>query len=193
MSQAAKAVMRRRMRRLRRDLSIQEPDAAIEAADHIPRHLLGPGVVAGYAPLGGEIDSGPVMRRLAEAGARLARPAVRDRQGRLDFHAWREGDPQSPDALGVPSPLPESERLIPDLVLAPLLAFDRRGGRLGQGGGYFDRAIADLRARGPVVVVGLAFAGQEVDEVPTEAHDARLDGVLTEQGYVETGPIRRTP
>jgi 5-formyltetrahydrofolate cyclo-ligase len=89
--------------------------------------------------------------------------------------------------------LPTSERLHPDLILAPLLAFDRRGGRLGQGGGYFDRAIADLRARGPLIVMGLAFAGQEVGEVPLEAHDARLDAVLTERGYIEADPIRRTP
>ena len=193
MSQAAKAVLRTRMRRLRRSLSAEHPDAAIAAAGLIPEHLLRSGVVAGYAPMGGEFDPEPAMRRFAEAGARLARPAVRDRQVGLEFHVWREGDPLSPDALGVPAPLPASERVIPDLILAPLLAFDRRGGRLGQGGGYFDRAIADLRARGLLIVVGLAYSGQEVDEVPLEAHDARLDAVLTECGYVETGPIRTTP
>jgi 5-formyltetrahydrofolate cyclo-ligase len=145
------------------------------------------GVVAGYAPIGGEFDIGPMMRRFAEAGARLALPAVRDRKGGHDFYAWQEGDPLAPDALGVPAPMPESEVVVPDLILAPLLAFDRRGGRLGQGGGYFDRAIADLRARGPLIVVGLAFAGQEVSEVPCEAHDARLDAILTEAGYLEVG------
>jgi 5-formyltetrahydrofolate cyclo-ligase len=175
------------MRRLRRDLAAQDPDAAIRAAALIPDSLLHAGVVAGYAPLGGEFDPGPVMRRFAEAGARLARPAVRNREGGLDFHVWREGDPLSPDALGVLSPLPGSERVFPGLILTPLLAFDSRGGRLGQGGGYFDRAIAGLRARGPLIVVGLAFAGQEVEEVPLEAHDARLDAVLTEDGYVEFG------
>ncbi|HEY1879665.1 MAG TPA: 5-formyltetrahydrofolate cyclo-ligase [Caulobacteraceae bacterium] len=187
MSQSAKAVLRARMRRRRRDLAAQGPDAAIRAAGLIPEALLGIGVVAGYAPLGDEFDPGPVMRCFAEAGARLARPAVRDSHGGLDFHLWREGDPLSPDALGVPSPLLTSEHVFPELVLAPLLAFDRHGGRLGQGGGYFDRAIAGLRARGPLIVVGLAFAGQEVEEVPLEAHDARLDAVLTEDGYVEFG------
>jgi 5-formyltetrahydrofolate cyclo-ligase len=192
-SQAAKAVLRTRMRRLRRSLSAEHPDAAIAAAGLIPEHLLRSAVVAGYAPIGGEFDPEPAMRRFAEVGARLARPAVRDRQGGLEFHVWREGDPLSPDALGVPAPLPASERVIPDLILAPLLAFDRRGGRLGQGGGYFDRAIAGLRARGPLFVLGLAFAGQEVGEVPLEAHDAWLDAVLTEAGYFEVGPTRRTP
>jgi 5-formyltetrahydrofolate cyclo-ligase len=175
------------MRRLRRDLAAQDPDAAVRAAGLITEAQLEIGVVAGYAPLGGEFDPGPVMRRFADAGARLARPAVRDRDDGLDFHLWWEGDPLSPDPLGVPSPLPTSERVFPELVLAPLLAFDRHGGRLGQGGGYFDRAIAGLRARGPLIVVGLAFAGQEVQEVPLEAHDARLDAVLTEGGYIEFG------
>jgi 5-formyltetrahydrofolate cyclo-ligase len=124
----------------------------------------------------------------------LARPAVRSVDGGLDFHIWREGDPLAPDVLGVPSPLPESERVDPDLILAPVLAFDRQGGRLGQGGGYFDRAIAGLRAKGPIKVVGLAFAGQEVGEVPMEAHDARLDAVLTEAEFIDVArPIRRRP
>lgn len=187
MSQAAKAVLRRQMRRLRPALADQYPDAAIWAASLIPEHLLKFGAVAGYAPMGSEFDPGPVMRRLSEAGARLSLPAVRDRVGGIDFHAWRAGDPLAPDALGVPAPLPGSERVVPDLILAPMLAFDRRGGRLGQGGGYFDRAIADLRARGPLFVVGLAFAGQEVAETPCEAHDARLDAILTETGYLEVG------
>ena len=185
MSQAAKAVLRSRMRHLRLRLATHDREAAKMAAGHIPERLLRVGLVAGYAPLGGEFDPGPTMRRFAKAGAGLAKPAVRDRQSGLDFHAWQEGDPLSPDALGVPAPLPGSDRVFPDLVLAPLLAFDRRGGRLGQGGGYFDRAIADLRARGPLIVVGLAYAGQEVGEVPTEAHDTRLDAVLTEEGYIE--------
>jgi 5-formyltetrahydrofolate cyclo-ligase len=193
MGMTAKPDLRRHMRRLRLALARDNPDAASQLADLIPDHRLRHSVVGGYAAVGGEIDPRPAMRRLAAAGARLALPVVRDVGAGFDFHAWREGDRLSPDALGVPSPLPTSERLHPDLILAPLLAFDRRGGRLGQGGGYFDRAIADLRARGPLIVMGLAFAGQEVGEVPLEPHDARLDAVLTERGYIEVGPIRRTP
>ncbi len=70
----------------------------------------------------------------------------------------------------------------PDLVLVPLLAFDPYGGRLGQGGGYYDRTLAQLRAERPVFVLGLAYAGQEVERLPAETHDQPLDAVLTETG-----------
>jgi 5-formyltetrahydrofolate cyclo-ligase len=73
----------------------------------------------------------------------------------------------------------------PDLVIAPLLAFDRAGGRIGQGGGHYDRTIAALRTQGPLFVIGLAFAGQEVAELPHEPHDQRLDAILTETAYIE--------
>ena len=68
-------------------------------------------------------------------------------------------------------------------MIAPLLAFDRLGGRLGQGGGHYDRTLAGLRRTGPVFVLGLAYAGQEVDRLDLEPHDQKLDAVLTEAGY----------
>jgi 5-formyltetrahydrofolate cyclo-ligase len=79
------------------------------------------------------------------------------------------------------------EAVAPDLVIAPLLAFDRKGGRLGQGAGHYDRTLANLRALKPVFVLGLGYAGQEVAEIPLEAHDQRLDAILTETEYIEVG------
>lgn len=73
----------------------------------------------------------------------------------------------------------------PDVLLVPLLAFDRQGGRLGYGAGYYDRTIADLRASGRVRTLGLAFAAQEVAVTPRENHDVLLDGVVTETGLLE--------
>src|SRR5215472_14200010 len=101
------------MRRLRRRLSQDNPEAAAAAAMLLPSALIKQGVVAGYAAIGGEFDPGPVMRRLADAGARLALPAIRTPGAALEFLAWLEGDPLMPDALGVPAPLVESERLRP--------------------------------------------------------------------------------
>jgi 5-formyltetrahydrofolate cyclo-ligase len=182
------------MRRLRRRLVQVNPEAAAAAAMLLPQPLVKQGVVAGYAAIGGEFDPRPAMRRFAEAGTRLALPAVRAPGAALEFLAWSEGDPLAPDALGVPAPLASAERLRPDLVLAPLLAFDRLGGRLGQGGGYFDRAIARLRAERPVLVIGLGFADQEIDDLPLEAHDARLDAILTESDFIDVArSTRRTP
>jgi len=181
------------MRLLRRRLSQAHPEAAVAATRLLPENLMKQGVVTGYVAMGGEFDASLVMRRFAMAGAQLALPAVNAKGGPLEFRAWSEGDLLALDALGVPAPLNPSEKLRPNLILAPLLAFDRQGGRLGQGGGYFDRAIASLRAEGPVLVIGVGFADQEVGEIPTEAHDARLDAMLTESDFIEVKPIRRTP
>jgi 5-formyltetrahydrofolate cyclo-ligase len=135
--------------------------------------------------LGSELDPAPLVRRLAAAGALVVLPAATDRAAALTFHRWEAGDALVPDAFGVLSPDPSAPRLAPDLVIAPVLAFDRRGGRLGQGGGTYDRTLANLRAGGRVFVLGLAYAGQEVDEVPGEAHDQRLDAILTERDFIE--------
>ena len=96
------------------------------------------------------------------------------------FRRWSPGEPLEMDAAGCPAPLPLAETVDPDLIVTPLLAFDDFGGRLGQGGGYYDRTFA---ARPDVIRVGLAFAGQRVDRLPTERHDIALHGVLTEVGY----------
>ena len=102
----------------------------------------------------------------------------------LVFRRHAPGGPLAPDALGIAAPTEAAGQVWPDVLFAPVLAFDRRGGRLGQGGGFYDRTIADLRARGPLLVVGVAFAGQELPEVPLEPHDARLDAILTETAFI---------
>ncbi len=172
------------MRALRRDLAVRAPAAAEAAAERLPLDRLPAfAVVAGYHAVGAELSPWPVLRRLAEAGARIALPVALDPAGPLTFRAWRPAQPLELDAARIPSPTAEAEALRPDLVLCPLLAFDRAGRRLGQGGGYYDRTLQALRRTGPLFVIGLAYAGQAVDELPAEAHDQPLDAILTETGY----------
>ena len=172
------------MRALRASLAAANPDAGEMAAGWLALARL-PRLVGGYRPQGSEIDPGPLMRRLASAGAALAMPAAIAGDAPLIYRAWRPGDLLVPDAAGVAAPTPAAVLVTPDLVIAPVLAFDRGGGRLGQGGGHFDRTLAMLRAAGEVWVIGLAFAGQEIAEVPREPHDQALDAILTESGYIE--------
>ena len=96
------------------------------------------------------------------------------------FRRWSPGEPLEMDAAGCPAPLPLAGVVDPDLIITPLLAFDDFGGRLGQGGGYYDRTFA---ARPDAIRIGLAYAGQNIPRLPTEDHDVRLHGVLTEVGY----------
>lgn len=176
----AKRVLRLEIRALRRTLAAKAPDAAERAAALLPGRRLGARVVAGYAPQGAEIDPGPLMRRFEQAGARIALP-VSIRPGEpLGFRAWRPHAELVRDAAGILAPPPETPELEPDLIIVPLLAFDRSGARLGQGAGYFDRT---LQARS-AFSLGLAYAGQEVAKVPAEEHDRRLDAILTEIEYI---------
>jgi 5-formyltetrahydrofolate cyclo-ligase len=173
---------------MRRALAMSLPTAAADAAERIPLDRLPAfAVFGGYHALGSELDPSPLIRRLAATGAMLALPAAAVREAPLEFRLWDAVDVLAPDAFGVPCPPSTAPVLKPDLVIAPLLAFDRRGGRMGQGGGTYDRTLANLRASGDVFVLGLAYSGQEVDQVPREPHDQRLDAVLTEAGYIEFG------
>ena len=184
----AKAALRATLRARRRKLARQLLDAAAAAAAHLPIDRLPAfAVFAGYHALGAELDPSPLIRRLAETGAMLALPTALDRDSPLVFRLWDPADMLAPDAFGVPCPPSSAPVLKPDLVIAPVLGFDRQGRRMGQGGGTYDRTLANLRAQGGVFVLGLAYCGQEVDEIPSEPHDQRLDAVLTEAGYTEFG------
>lgn len=181
-----KTALRARLRSLRRDLAFQAPDAALRAAAHWPPDRRpGPQVFGLYHAVGSELDATPLRDRLPQGSVAL--PAAQSREGPLVFRLHAPGAALVPDALGIPSPAPAAPAVLPDVVFAPLLAFDRKGGRLGQGGGHYDRTLANLRQSKPVFVVGLAYAGQELPEIPMEPHDQRLDAILTETGYLEFG------
>lgn len=174
--------MRLEMRARRHALAEDAPEAARRAAALLPLDKLPPfKVVSGYRAIGSELDPWPLLDRL---GAQVALPVAHSRDAPLTFRAYRPGDPLEPDAFGIPSPTKDAPEVIPDLVIAPLVAFDRYGGRLGQGGGHYDRTLENLRAAKTVFVLGLAYAGQEVAKVPAEPHDQRLDAILTETGYM---------
>jgi 5-formyltetrahydrofolate cyclo-ligase len=170
------------MRALRRQLAAATPDAGARAAANLPETWPGRPVVAYglYHPTGSELD--PSAIRLD--GAQRSLPVVVARDAPMVFRAHMPGDPLSPDALGIAAPTVQAPEVWPEVVFAPVLAFDRRGGRLGQGGGYYDQTIAALRTRGPLIVVGVAFSGQELPDVPMEPHDARLDAILTETAFL---------
>lgn len=136
--------------------------------------------VALYVAQGSEIDALPLAHALADNGLELCLPVVIQRDAAMTFRRWTPGDPLLPDAQGMPAPTANQPALTPDLIVTPLLTFDRSGGRLGQGGGYYDRTFEALpHARR----IGLAYAGQEAEHLPVESHDIRLHGVLTEMGY----------
>lgn len=137
--------------------------------------------LAGYFPIRGELDPRPVLA--AHAGP-TALPVVPGFRQPLLFRAWRMGQPVVPGPFGTFQPPESAESLQPEVVIVPLAGYDRRGARVGYGGGFYDRTLEFLRARGPVVAVGLGFAAQEVALVPEEPFDQPLDLIATEAGIL---------
>ena len=184
----AKAALRRQAAE-RRDRA--HDIAAAGAGGALVGHGLGrlqalqPRVISGFWSIRSEIDVRPLMLALATAtGAALALPVVVGRGQGLLFRRWQAGMPLVEGPFGTAHPAESEPALAPDLLLVPLLAFDRCRHRLGYGAGFYDRTLAGLRANGPVTAVGIAYAGQEVPEVPVGELDERLDLVLTERGFV---------
>ncbi len=174
-----KRELRVAMRALRKHLAEICPDAANRVAafvDDLPR---GP-LVAVYRAVGAELDPEPLANVLVAAGRSLCLPVAIERDAALIFRRWSPGEPLEMDVAGCPAPLPLAEVVTPDLIVTPLLAFDDAGGRLGQGGGYYDRTFAVLP---DAVRIGLAYVGQRVPRLAVEPHDVRLHGILTEAGY----------
>jgi len=136
-------------------------------------------------PIGSEINPIPLMKRLADGGAKLALPVVIGRGKPLALRAWAFGDKLIEQQWNIKIPPPGVPELDPDVMLVPLAAFDRRGHRIGYGAGYYDMTIAGVRARKSVVAIGLAFALQEVELIPNSAQDERLDFVMTERETID--------
>ncbi len=163
----------------------REAAAAAVATVPLPVELPAGTVVAGYAPIGSELDPLPLLRAFAAKGAALALPVVIARDHALIFRAFAPGDVLVRGAYGIFQPSSDAAEVDPDIVLVPLAAFDRAGHRIGYGRGYYDRTLQGLRAMKKLTAIGLAFAVQEIDLVPSLAHDEQLDCVLTERGLID--------
>ena len=180
-----KRQLRQAMQEGRRALAMGMAAAEASIARHYADHpiLAFAPSIAGYMAIRGELDVLPIFRLMAPYRKQTALPCISD-SGELQFRAWNQGEPlvRHP-RLGVEEPLPTAPSIRPAVVLVPLLAFDASGYRLGYGAGYYDRTIAQMREfPTPPLFIGVAHSRQEVAHVPTEPHDARLDGILTELG-----------
>ena len=139
--------------------------------------------VAAYLPVRDEFDVLPLAEAAHLLGHVVGMPAVTAKAEPLVFREWTPDCRLVEGALDIPTPPPGARPVTPELLLAPTMAFDGDGYRLGYGGGFYDRTLAGLRERNPrTVAVGVCFAGLEVDRVPRGEHDARLDWIVTERG-----------
>ena len=171
-----KQLLRARMLALR---AAQDPALGTRLAEHVlrdaPPH---PGQsVAGFWPMGQEVDIRPLLHALHERGHPVLLPVTPPRGQPLSFCRWQPGDILRAGPFGTAHPVGEAGT--PDVLLVPLLAWDGQGRRLGYGGGYYDRTLVLLLGRR---TIGCAYAVQRVAEVPSDPHDVALDAVATEEG-----------
>ncbi len=178
----AKAALRKTAHEVRDGAARRNLAAGTALADRFADGLAPatPVTVSAYWPIGSEIDPRPLMAQLAARGHRLCLPAVAGPGAALIFREWSQGDPLAPADFGTREPTATAAAVEPDMLLVPLLAFDQRGYRLGYGGGYYDRTLEAARAARPIMAVGLAFAEQEVAEVPAGPMDQPLDVIVTD-------------
>ena len=144
-------------------------------------------VVSAFFPYKSEIDARLLLGKLAGEGWTTCLPIVIAPREPLVFRRWLPGEPTIPGVWGIPRPTDDALLLEPDVLLVPLMAFDRRGYRLGYGGGFYDRTLDVLRSKKTIVAIGVAYSAQQVDSVPHDSHDHSLDFIMTEKGVFACG------
>ena len=183
-----KAALRIRARTARAGL---DQDDRTDAASAVARHFfdgisLDPAqVVAAYWRIRDEIDCQPILVRLMDSNQKVVLPVVLGPDRPLDLRVWEQGTSLFEAGFGTLAPSELAPRAEPDVIIMPLLGFDKHGTRLGYGGGYYDRTLARLSKK--PMLVGLAFSAQEFDHIPREPHDVPLDAVVTEAGMRHFG------
>jgi 5-formyltetrahydrofolate cyclo-ligase len=177
-----KKELRRMMETRRAEAFAQNPDAAIALRDNFLKTIALPpsGIISGTIARGSEMNPQPLLDALRMRGYHIALPVVKGKGTPLIFRLYNPGDELVLGAMNILEPTASVPAVEPDILLVPLLAFDRHGNRLGYGGGYYDRTLAALRAQKPILATGIAFACQEVAAVPVSSNDARLDKIVTE-------------
>lgn len=180
-----KNAMREQARDVRSRLSFSLDDAEAASAHFFEAANPQPGqIVAAYWPKGKEFDVRIIIEDCLKKGLAVALPIVTE--GRvMDFALWRDGEPLVNNRFNIPEP-EKREMVVPDIVIVPFLAFDRRGYRLGYGGGYYDATLEALRARKEIVAAGVGYGEQAVlFNLPIDEHDQRLDLVITPKGVFD--------
>ncbi len=145
------------------------------------QHFMPKTVFACYYPIGSEINSRPLIDDLNLKGHITGLPVITARNSALVFHLYRSGDDLIKGEFGVPEPHLSMPQVIPDVLIIPVLAFNSKGYRLGYGTGYYDRTLEDLRRIKPVKAIGVAYSNQQIDDMPVEDHDQKMDWIITEK------------
>ena len=142
-------------------------------------HLKNKKKIGGYYPINYEIDSLEILKKLFKIGYKISLPVIK-KKNQMDFFEWSFDEPLRVGKMGIPEPI-QQKKIYPDVLLVPLVAFDKSNYRLGYGGGYYDRYIQKITKIKKILTVGLAFSFQKVNKLSVNEYDKKLDFVLTER------------
>ncbi len=186
MADIGKSELRARYRTLRAEFadSLSEAERAIafsKAPAPLAAHFTTSSTVAAYVAVGSEADPMALLNQAQAAGCRTALPYVTSRASPMMFLAWSPGDPLIDGPFGLKQPESAAEPCKPDLLLVPLVAFDSRLMRLGQGAGHYDRALSLLDN---AFAVGIAWSVQQAPALPSDPWDIPLNAILTEKAWI---------
>ena len=184
-----KDVLRARLKAERRAANQDRPDAPVHAARNFMASIpLKPGAqIALYHPLDEELDTKPLAEALLEEGFEIGLPVVEKKNAPLVFRRFERGAPLIKGRFGIMTPEQSAPLFTPEVLVVPLLGFDKSGARIGYGGGFYDRTLEQLRAQGTVLAVGYAYGAQEVDAAPSSSLDQAMDWIVTERRAFQTG------
>jgi len=134
--------------------------------------------IGAYFPINYEIDCLEILKKLEQSGHKISLPVTR-KGNKMDFFEWSHKEPLAISSIGTPEPL-SKKKIYPDILLVPLVAFNKYKFRIGYGGGYYDRYIEKIKKVKKILAIGMAFSFQEVKKLPTKEHDKKLDLIFTE-------------
>lgn len=138
--------------------------------------------IGAYIPIKGELD---ILKILVDK-FKLSLPTIDSDTDNMVFRRWQQGDKLEKNRFNIDQPLKEATEIVPEIVFVPLLAFDKKGHRIGYGGGYYDRYMQKVRAEQvtPSLFIGIGYDFQEIDKLPSEEHDQTLDMIVTERKII---------
>ena len=135
--------------------------------------------IGGYYPYNFEVDTIKILKKLEKKKYQISLPKI-NKNSKMNFYYWSTKDPLTINKYGIPEPTSD-KAIFPDILLVPIVAFDKHLNRLGYGGGFYDRFIKRLKQNKKIITIGLAFKFQKIKKVPVNKFDMKLDFIITNE------------
>ncbi len=178
-SQIRKSILKIRKKTIHKDISINYKSILkILKNKNIKGKIIG-----GYYPYNNELDCSEILKKFENKKYLITLPKIRN-NFKMDFFEWTSKEPLTINKYGIPEPISNISRY-PDIILVPLLAFDKNLNRIGYGGGFYDRYIQKIKRKKKFILIGLAYSFQRVRKIPINKHDMKLDFIVTEKNVVK--------